>query len=98
MSKNLYLTYPKITMSCGGWSKGEISDEIRGICKHEKFVESLNAAMVECDGLFEPTSVEQQVVSGMNYKITGTCCGQTHTFLVWHQAWNGGVQQVQHQA
>jgi len=86
----------------GGWGKGEVNDEIREICKDAKFLESLQGAYQgDCnvsENTFEPTAVEQQVVAGMNYKITGTCCGQTFTFLVWHQAWNGGIQSVEHQA
>merc|ERR1711976_281215 len=89
----------KIHMSCGGWSKGEVNDDIRALCKHEKFLaackEQCLAAGLQCDGChvaFEPTAVEQQVVSGMNYKITGNCCGKEFVFKIWNQPWNGGVQ------
>ena len=83
-------------MSCGGWSKGEVTDEIKEICKHEMFLEVLatglgkSASEVE----FTPDAVEQQVVSGMNYKISGGHAGGRAVVLVWFQAWTGGVKCV----
>merc|ERR1712007_170404 len=84
-------------MSCGGWSQGEISDEIREICKHEKVVGALATGLGKSaeEITFTPTSVEQQVVSGMNYKISGGHGTGNAVVLVWFQAWNGGVQQAQ---
>jgi len=81
-------------MSCGGWSDGEVNDEIREICAHEMFVGALSTALgVEAGGLtFTPTSVRQQVVSGMHYEITGSHGNRAATVLVWYQAWTGGVK------
>jgi len=81
-------------MSCGGWSEGEVNDEIFAICCHEMVVSTLSTKLgVEANCLkFTPKSVKQQVVSGMNYEITGTHGGGSATIVVWFQAWTGGVK------
>merc|ERR1712151_933816 len=97
MGNNFYLQ--AITMSCGGWSTGELNDRIRELLQDAKVHTACtehckNVLGMDCvdPSCFEPKSVEQQVVSGMNYKVTGECCGNTITFLIWDQPWNGGVQ------
>lgn len=81
----------------GGWSEGEITDEIKEICKHVLVTDKVIEACKGCDPCacnFLPTSVRQQVVAGMNYKITGTCYGKTMTVEVYNCPWEGGVQDV----
>merc|ERR1712183_1139459 len=94
----IYYFYIKtaITMMRGGWSNGEVTDEIKEICKHEKVLGALSTSLGQEAGSinFEPSSVEKQVVSGMNYRITGSHGNGNATILVWHQAWKGGIQSV----
>jgi len=80
----------------GAWSNGEVTDDIREICKHEKVLAAIATGLTQEVGLdsFEPSSVEQQVVSGMNYRITGKYGKVTATINVWFQSWNGGIQTV----
>jgi hypothetical protein len=81
----------------GGWSKGEITDEIREICKHALVTIEVIKACKGCDPSacnFQPTSVRQQVVAGKNYQITGMCYGKIMTVEVYNCPWQGGVQGV----